>query len=103
MNYKTLNLLKVELHKRLIKGCEDSVEIIKNNTPIDTKRLYETTRVEEASLLRAKIMIGGMRLRGILREQNLERNVNYAIFVERKYQYVRQVLSNIESAIISKF
>lgn len=95
--------------KKLTLGVDESVEILKNNTPIDTQRLYESTRnggVEinyRQNQVLAQILIGGIELYGIRREQNLLKPVNYGLWVEIKYNYARSSLTEMSQAIISYF
>jgi hypothetical protein len=107
MNNNALSSLEELLLSKLQEGCDNAVEIIQSNTPIDTKRLYTTTRTDEPIVepdkLQINIVIGGEELAGILREQNKVKEVDYAIHVERKYQYIGRNLTEIENAIIEGF
>jgi len=105
MNYQKFNKFRESLANRLLSGCEDAVDIIKAETPVDTKRLYTTTRTKQPEIskdfIRVNIVIGGQSLYGILREQGIEKPVFYAIYQERKNNYIRGNLSSIENAIIA--
>lgn len=106
MNERALLDLKIELAEKLEKGCEKAVEVIKTVTPIDTQRLYASTRFENVELInnyiQVKIVMGGVSLAGIRRETSTVRDVNYGIFVERKQQYIRKNLDEIKEAIINE-
>ena len=109
MNQKALNELKKQLAASFRIGCEKAVLVIKANTPIDTQRLYETTRVEAEDLdttqeiLQLKIVAGGLALAGIRRETGIVRDVDYAIYVERKDGYIASNITEIENAIVGEF
>jgi hypothetical protein len=109
MNQQALNHLKRQLAQSLIKGCEKAVLVIKANTPIDTQRLYESTRVEaedldySADVLEVEIVAGGVAIAGIKRETGIVRDVDYGIYVERRDGYIASTLPEIENAITSEF
>jgi hypothetical protein len=107
MNNDALSSLEELLLSKLQDGCDNAVEVIQANTPIDTKRLYTTTRTDEpivdSDKLQINIVIGGEELAGILREQGIVKEVDYAIDVERRYQYIGRNLTEIENAIIEGF
>lgn len=104
-----LNALKKQLSQALIKGCENAVLVIKANTPIDTQRLYETTRVDSsyldnsAEVMEIRIVAGGLAIVGIRREQGIVRDVDYGIYVERRDGYIAASLPEIKNAILSEF
>ena len=104
MNKQNLDRFKTQLAAKLAEACENGVQVIKDVTPIDTQRLYASTRVGEPSVegnkIKCKIIVGGISLYGIRREQELVKDVNYAIFVERKYQYIRKQESVLISEIL---
>lgn len=103
-----LNLKKGLAHG-LISGCETGVRIIKPDIPIDTQRLYETARVDTSELnlnhstLKVKIVVGGMALRGIRREQDKIRDVDYAIQMERRDGYLQGNIPLVTNAIVDEF
>lgn len=102
---KLLNAVAAKLNT----GIDLSVDILKYNTPIDTQRLYESTRnggIEinyRQNQVLAQILIGGIELYGVRREQNLLKPVNYGLWIEIKYSYIRSSLSEMIQAIISCF
>ena len=101
----TLNELKQLLAERFQKGCQNGAEIIKENTPIDTQRLFETVRATDASIngsvVSCEIVLGGKELYGVRREQDIKKPVNYAKFVEMRYGFVRQSLGEVKQNIIN--
>jgi hypothetical protein len=109
INYEALANLKRDLQNRFIQGCENAVEVIKDVTPIDTQRLYESTRVEmedadiTADIVTAQIVAGGVELYGVRREANILREVDYAIYVERRDMYIQNNLDAIVDAIVDAF
>jgi len=109
MNQQALTNLKKEIHKALERGCEKAVIVIKANTPIDTQRLYETTRVEteyfddSADILEVQIVAGGQAIRGVKRETGIIRDVDYGIYVERRDGYIASNINEIEKAVLSEF
>jgi hypothetical protein len=104
VNNQALSKLKRELATRLQKGCESGAEVLRDNTPIDTKRLWESTRGDTASingdLISCRIVAGGLSLYGINRETDIRREVDYAIFVESRTNYARESLGEISKTIL---
>jgi hypothetical protein len=102
---KVFNKLVNELSAKLNNGCQSGVDVLKNNTPVDTQRLYESTRASNVELendvLKCKIIAGGLSLYGVRRETERVRDVNYAIFLELKYHYIRNCLLPIINQILS--
>lgn len=109
MNYQKLVELKKQLHSTLVSGCEKAVEIIKEDVPIDTQRLFESTRVDDFEFnessddLRIDIVAGGIELYGIRREQSILKEVDYAIYVERRDGFMYEKISRITEAIVEEF
>jgi hypothetical protein len=67
---------------------------IKESTPIDTQRLFESVEKKDpenisANIFRFRIVIGGKSLYGVRRETSLKKDVNYAKYVESRYHFVR--------------
>lgn len=95
-----------DLEENFYIGCLDAVELIKSSTPIDTKRLFTSIRVEDLTnkdnQIKAKIVLGGVELYGILREQDIIKPVNYALYVEARSPFIRPILSEIKQAIINR-
>jgi hypothetical protein len=89
--------LKKDLEQRLETGLKDSIPVLQDTIAIDTKRAYTTIRVEQNRLI-----IGGQELYGVLREQDIKKAVDYAIFIEAKYKFVESsiptIVRNIENA-----
>lgn len=98
--------LKKELASKLQSGCDEAANIIKDVTPIDTKRLWQSTRAEEVeittSCIQCRIVAGGEALYGVLREQDILKEVDYAIYVESRTSYIRSSLKDIKNAILDK-
>lgn len=105
INYQNLKKLQKSLETKLEEGCQRSVEILRDNTPIDTKRLWESTRHESVTsnglVSECKIIAGGESRYGVLRETDIKRDVDYAIFVESRTGYARQSLVAIKNAIVN--
>lgn len=109
MNQQALGSLKNQLASVFKKGCEKAVLVIKANTPIDTQRLYETTRLDTEDLdinqdiLEIKIVAGGLAIAGVKRETGIIRDVDYGIYVERRDGYIASNITEIENAITGEF
>lgn len=109
MNQQQWVKIRQILQDKLIKGCNNAVEIIKENTPIDTQRLYESTRTElntletNSEMIEVNIIAGGVEIYGIRREQDILREVDYGIYVERRDGYIRSNLNQITDAILEEF
>ena len=101
---KNLTELKQLLAAKLQQGCSDCVPLIRENTPIDTQRLFESidsSNIQESgNIIQCKVTLGGKTLYGLRREQNKARPVNYAVYVEAKYGFVRQHLSEMKTIIM---
>lgn len=103
LNKKGINALKINLALKLYEGCVDGAAILRENTPIDTKRLWKTTRPMGISItqfaIRSGILAGGQSIKGILREQSIKKDVTYAIYVNNSTNYIEEVLPQIANAI----
>lgn len=101
---KTVNQLKRNLTNKLYVGCQKSATIVQDQTPIDTKRLYTSTRAGQVTVdgtsISCKIIAGGEELYGILKEQDILKPVNYALEVEIKYNYMRSCLNQCVDTIL---
>ena len=104
INKTIVNKLRGQLAQRLQQGCVDAALILRDNTPIDTKRLWSTTRADEVvtdgDYLSCRIVAGGENVPGILRETDIKRDVDYAIFVESRTNYARETLNDIKNVLI---
>jgi hypothetical protein len=103
-----LNGLKRSLANKLWLGCANSTQVIKDNTPIDTQRLFESvdsTNVVETqeNVFKCRIVVGGKSLYGVRREQDIKKPVNYALQVESRHGFVRKSLSQITETIMQEF
>lgn len=100
---QTLSELKQILAAKLQKGCVEGAIAIKENTPIDTQRLFESVDATEAEIsdssIKCKIVVGGKALFGVRRETNIQRPVGYAKYVEARYGFVRQSLGDVRQKI----
>lgn len=106
LNQKGIEQLKKELASKLYDGCCDGAEILRDNTPIDTKRLWKSTRPIDVNInretIRSGIVAGGVSLTGILRETTIQKDVVYAIFVNNRTGYIDNCMASIGSAIEGK-
>lgn len=109
MNYQAFVNLKQKLHSTLVSGCEKAVEIIKQDVPIDTQRLYESTRIDSDEFnesndnLSINIVAGGIELYGMRREQAILREIDYGIYVERRDGFMISNIDIITEAIVEEF
>ncbi len=103
LNHKNIEALKIQLGLKLYEGCNDAAEVLKDNTPIDTKRLWKSTRPIGVRITKnaitSGVMAGGMTLPGIIREQNINKDVVYAIYVNNRTGYIDQCIPEITDAI----
>jgi hypothetical protein len=100
--------LKRSLQNKLWQGCSNSVNVIQENTPIDTQRLHDSVAVTNAieteeGVIKCRIVLGGKELYGRRREQDIKKPVNYAKIIESKYGFVRQSLSTVTETIMNEF
>ena len=106
VNQKELGKLKTRLAQKLQVAVGEGAEVLQDFTPIDTKRLWSTTRASDTTItptaIHCDLVAGGLRVRGINREQDKERDVSYAIYVEIRQPYIRPNLDAIGNAIASK-
>jgi hypothetical protein len=105
MNENLFEDLRTQLSIALENSCSELVDVVQDLTPIDTKRLYESTRiipsVIEGDLIKSGVIIGGIELFGILREQDIKRMVDYAIYVEYSQFYIQGNMGIIISSLLS--
>lgn len=103
LNRKGIDALKINLGLKLYDACNEASEILRDNTPIDTKRLWRSTRPIAISInrdaIRSGIVAGGMSLKGITREQTITRDVVYAIYVNNRTGYIDNSMPLIIEAI----
>lgn len=103
LNEQAISHLKIQLGFKLYEGCNDGAAILRENTPIDTKRLWKSTRPMgfriSRDAIKAGIVAGGLSLRGINREQNVMKDVVYAIYVNNRTGYIESSLGEIRQAI----
>jgi hypothetical protein len=109
MNYQKFIALKRSLHSTLVNGCEKAVEIIKEDVPVDTERLFQSTRIDSEEFnesddnLQVNIVAGGIELYGVRREQSILREIDYGIYIERRDSFMFSNLSRITDAIVEEF
>lgn len=110
MNYSVENAgierFKNLLAEKLLEGCQAGAVELQKYTPIDTRRLYTSTRAVNLEIhstsLTCTIRAGGMNLPGELRGIGINRDVDYAIFVEVRTGYITENLGTIGQAITDK-
>jgi hypothetical protein len=104
INGRSLNKFLNSLAQDYQKACAKTVPLIQELTPVDTKRLYNSTRAEtvvsSGNIVQCNFVAGGVSLPGELREQGIERNVNYAYWVEIRNPYIRPNLPSIGRELI---
>ena len=104
INYQNLLKLQASLADKLKEGCDRGANILRDNTPIDTKRLWTSTRGGEATttglVTQCRIIAGGSVEYGVTRETDIKREVDYAIFVESRTNYARESLNDIKRVIL---
>lgn len=103
LNQRGIDALKINLGLKLQEGCSDASAILRENTPIDTKRLWKSTRPMGITITRTAIksgiVAGGLSLFGINREQNIKKDVVYAIYVNNRTGYIDNSITDIVDAI----
>jgi hypothetical protein len=103
INEGSLDIFKKGLAQSLQDACEYGAMQLQDFTPIDTKRLFSTTRTEKPVIrtnsITCEIVAGGVRAMGILREQGIERDVDYAIFIETREGYITNNIGAIAKEI----
>lgn len=105
INEQGMRQLRQMLAKKLFDACSiEGVEEVRSNTPVWSKRLYNSTRAEppivERDRIECDIVAGGVSLPGELEERGIRKDVDYALDQETKKMYIRSNLGNIEDAII---
>lgn len=95
-----------KLVDNFLDGCEDGALVLQDSTPIDTMRLYESTRVEIENISKdraaVRIVQGGVELYGIIRERDILKRVDYGLYVIARNNYIRANIEEIKSAIINR-
>lgn len=99
LNPKGFELIRNAVDSRLNRGSDAIVQKIKATVRVDTGRMKESTRnagiVHQADKSISRVMIGGIKLRGVYREQEITRLVNYAQIVEIKFGDIRSQMGAI--------
>lgn len=102
-NSKGVEKFKNLLAEKLLAGCQAGAVELQNYTPIDTRRLFTSTRAVDLEIhpvsLTCTIRAGGVNLPGELREIGINRDVDYAIFVEVRTGYITENLPTIGQTI----
>jgi hypothetical protein len=103
INQNGIDSFKQQLGKQLLNACEYGAMELQDHTPVDTKRLFTTTRAENLRIteksISCEIVAGGQSINGVIREQGFEKDVDYAIFVENRTGYITQNLNSIGQVI----
>jgi len=104
INNEGMATLDKILKARLDKGTEKAVEIIKDNVRVDTQRMKDSTRAASPLVkpgqVKSQILVGGTSQRGVLREADEVKAVDYALAVEIKYGDIRRQLPKIVNAVV---
>jgi hypothetical protein len=105
INQQMLNSFVASLSKQFGQAVADTVPFVQTLTPIDTKRLYNSTRATEpivtGKIVQCDIVAGGISLYGETREQEIMRDVDYAYWVEIRNPYIRSNLPAVGQEIIA--
>ena len=107
LDKRAIAKLEQELANNFYLACQETVPFIQGLTPVDTKRLYNSTRVREpiktGKVINCDFVAGGVALPGEIREQDLVREVDYAYFVEIKQSYIRSNLIEIGNEVVENY
>ena len=94
------------LAEKLLEGCQAGAVELQKYTPIDTKRLFASTRAVNLEIhptsITCTIRARGVNLPGELREVGINRDVDYAISVEVRTGYITGNLRSIGQVITDK-
>ena len=105
INQQMLNSFVGRLKQQFGQAVADTVPFVQSLTPVDTKRLYNSTRATDpivsGKLIECDIVAGGISLYGEIREQEIRRDVDYAYWVEIRNPYIRSNLPAIGQEIIA--
>jgi hypothetical protein len=105
INQRSLSNFVAGLTAQFGQACEDTIPFIQELTPVDTKRLYNSTRAEEpvlsGNIIFCDLVAGGVSLYGENREQDVRRDVDYAYWVEIRDAYIRSNLFAIEQELVA--
>jgi hypothetical protein len=105
INQQALSCFVAGLAKQFGEAVGNTVPFVQSLTPVDTKRLYNSTRATEpivsGKLIECDIVAGGISLYGEIREQEIRRDVDYAYWVEIRNPYIRSNLPAIGQEIIA--
>jgi hypothetical protein len=105
INQQALNSFVAGLANQFGEAVGDTVPFVQSLTPVDTKRLYNSTRATDpivsGKVVQCDIVAGGISLYGEIREQEIRRDVDYAYWVEIKNPYIRSNLPAIGNGIIA--
>jgi hypothetical protein len=107
INPKELRIFNAELAKQFQKAVANAVPVVQEVTPVDTMRLFNSTRADdpvmEGKQIRCDLVAGGVALYGTLSEQTIKKDVDYALDIELRYHYLRGNIKAIADAIVEGF
>lgn len=108
LNQEGLRLLRRQLESRLTNAVDEAVAATKAVVRVDTGRMQKSVRSEplvrpSPNLVLTFMVIGGIELYGVYKEQDRKRLVDYAAEVETLYGDVRANISLLIAALREGF
>ena len=106
-NPKGMEKLRQALAKKMERAGDEAVTRLKNASRVDTGRMRESVRHTEAAQRKDRIemliLVGGTVQEGVVREQGIPREVDYAAIVETRFGDFRRSLPEVLDAFREEF
>lgn len=104
INRANLDAFYALAERKLERGVDRAVEEVKAIVPVDTGRLQESVRRGESFATAERstvgLLLGGIAIPGIYREQTFSREVDYALPVEVRNPRIRSSIGAIATAVV---
>lgn len=105
INQGKLREFKQHLNQKLLEAVSiEGVETAREYTPIWSQRLHDSARAEnpqvERDRVHCELVFGGIALPGVLQEQGIIKDVDYALAQEQEKGFLTNNLDAIGRAIV---
>lgn len=98
--------IRNELAPKFKDACEAGIGILQDAAPIDTGRLFFSIRIEDPEVknkrIETAIVLGGIELPGVFKEQTFKRAIDYVMSVEIRSPFIRPIIPEVEDSIVQK-
>jgi hypothetical protein len=94
LNHAGIHALKDSLKAHVSKCVEKAIEETRPHIHVDTGRLQASLRAiepeDDGDTYLTGAVMGGVRMRGVVREQGIEKDVDYGLYEEIRHPQLRE-------------